>query len=86
MADTELNEEDMNQRSERDQKILRSHAAQLMEHFDSVQIVVTRFDSDVQQTFKGNQGCGNWYANFGAVKEWLEEQNERIKVHIRNEE
>ena len=73
--------------AERFQKILRSHVAQLMEHFDSVEVVVTKYDSENERTYKGNRGGGNWYANYGACKEWVQEQEAKLRRHaIREDE
>lgn len=54
----------------RQERILRSHLAQLCEHFDSVQIVATDY---CPQTGTGvhSFGEGNYYARLGATEEWV---------------
>lgn len=61
--------------------LLRKHCAQLSEHFDSVRIVVTK-DGD-GSTRRVSQGTGNWYAQYGSVKDWLmsEEEAARKEIH-----
>lgn len=71
---------------DRDMAILKKHCIQLSEHFDSVQIFATRHDHDEGRTLKANRGHGNWYANFGCVSEWVDEQRERIRQSVRDEE
>lgn len=48
--------------------ILRKHCAQLSEHFDTVQIFVTRQEG--ADTGCSAYGTGNWFARFGQVKLW----------------
>lgn len=69
---------------DRDMAILDKHCILLSEHFDNIQIIVTRRDPDSDQTMKANRGYGNWYANYGAVKEWVTENEERSRMHIRD--
>ena len=62
----------------RQMDILKDHCARLSEHFDSVQIFVTKHD---KLRFRGTRGftfgCGNWFARYGQVREWIvnEEQD-----------
>jgi len=51
--------------------IVKSHANQLAEHFESVQIFVTRHIGDVQGTVRINYGSGNAFARYGQVRQWL---------------
>jgi hypothetical protein len=53
-----------------DEKIVNRALDQLMLHFDSAQVFVTRQDGD--NTVGGSFGRGNWYARKGQVGEWLE--------------
>jgi hypothetical protein len=56
----------------KDMAMLKSHAVQLAEHFDSVQIICTRGDGDRQDcTIGADYGQGNWYARVGSVQDWL---------------
>jgi len=54
-----------------DLKILKSHALQLAEHFDTVQIITTRLDPEEEGTFIIDHGEGNWFARYGSVMAWL---------------
>jgi len=58
----------------------------LMEHFDTVQIFVTRLDSERDGTVNVNIGAGNWFARFGQVCEWTTKQNERTRDNVRKED
>ena len=51
--------------------IVKSHANQLAEHFESVQIFVTRHIGDEQGTVRINYGSGNAFARYGQVRQWL---------------
>lgn len=52
-----------------DLAIIKRHAAQLAEHFDSVQVFATRKSED--GTVNAQWGEGNWFARFGQVRAWL---------------
>lgn len=52
-------------------ELVQKHIAQLSEHFDSVQIFVTRHDGESGSTLGVNLGEGNWYARRGHVEDWL---------------
>lgn len=58
--------------------------AQLMEHFDTVQIFVTRQETD--GTVNCNQGSGNWFARRGQVEDWLVKRVEEAKESIRKQD
>lgn len=58
--------------------------AQLSEHFDSVQIVATRHNGDA--TISCHRGTGNWFSRYGAVVEWVEFQQARVREKVRREE
>jgi hypothetical protein len=53
-----------------DEQYVNGIAADLMRHFDSVQIFVTR-QEPCKNTLAFSIGSGNWYARFGQVQEWL---------------
>jgi hypothetical protein len=52
------------------QEQLRMACQRLMEHFDTVQIIATKKDTDNVGTDAFWFGQGNWYARYGSVKEW----------------
>jgi hypothetical protein len=53
----------------RDERILDSHVAQLAEHFDTVQIIATRYDDRTTRIWAW--GAGNWYGRVGSIRAWL---------------
>lgn len=67
---TEQQEKDFNEKKEREFKIVKAAAHQLYEHFDTVQIFVTRHDS-VAGTGRTCYGEGNYYTRYGQVRHWL---------------
>lgn len=69
----------MNAQDEEDEdlKRLQQHCDQLSEHFDTVQIFVTRYDSK-EGTINAQWGSGNWFARKGQVDKWATKENERI--------
>lgn len=58
------------------QDLVKRHAAQLGEHFDSVQIFVTRHRGEDTTTAAYEYGAGNFLARFGQVVEWLSIQDQ----------
>ena len=52
-------------------EILKQHAAQLAEHFDTVQIICTRHDEQ-DGTATQAWGAGNLFGRFGSVDYWLD--------------
>lgn len=59
----------------------------LGEYYESVHIFVTRHDSGgAGGTINLNMGCGNWFARYGQVTEWILKCDERSKCFIRREE
>ena len=53
-------------------KVLEAKTAELMEHFDTVQIVVTRHNRQDETTDMMSRGRGNLYARYSSVEAWLE--------------
>lgn len=54
---------------------------QLREHFDTVQIFVTRQDQDGTTT--AATGVGNWMARYGQVRDWVDKEMEVSRVYAR---
>lgn len=52
------------------------HITALMEHFDTVQIFCTRYDSDDGGTVNVASGKGNYFARKGHIEQWLEGEEE----------
>lgn len=69
-----------------DLDLLKKHAADLGEHFDSVQIIVTKHESDEIGTVFAHQGAGDYYARLGAVTEWLTRQEELARLRVQAQE
>ena len=67
-----------------DIELLENHISQLMEHFDTVHIFVTRHEGNNTQTVRVDKGAGNWYAKYGQIKLWTKVQ-EYDEIHIENE-
>lgn len=65
---------------DQDVAIVRSHAVQLSEHFDTVQILCTRTSGDVDGTVNVSWGEGNFFARYGQVREWIVKQDERTRI------
>lgn len=54
----------------------------LGEHFDTVQVFVTRHEpAEAGGTETVNLGCGNWYARYGQVVEWIVKQDAQAQRH-----
>lgn len=72
---------------ETDMKMVEKAVNELGDHFDSVQIFVSRYDSGQEDgTVNINIGVGNWYARYGQVMEWCIKQEERTRKHIQKED
>lgn len=65
---------------------VRQAAEALGEHFDTVQILVTRHEEESVGTTNVCWGKGNWFARYGQVREWLLKSEERTKESIRKED
>lgn len=55
------------------QRFLDQKLAELMEHFDTVQIVVTRHEKATDTTYKMSKGSGNMYARVCSMEAWLDD-------------
>ncbi len=67
-----------------DTDLLQKHVNELSEHFDTVQIFVTRHEIGTDNgTVGACRSAGNWYARLGQVREWLIQQDERARDDIR---
>jgi hypothetical protein len=66
--------------------ILEKHVNALQEHFDQVQIFVSKNEPEREATMTAHRGGGNWYARYGQVKEWAIRQDEIFRIGARNSE
>jgi len=70
-----------------DVAMVRQHAEQLGEHFDSVQIFATRHEpGSLGGTVTVHLGVGNYYARYGQVCEWMVKQDEWTRVGARKDD
>lgn len=70
-----------------DTDLLKSAAQALGEHFDTVQIFTTRHESgELDGTVRSNYGCGNWYARYGQVRQWVIMEDEAARELARKRE
>lgn len=58
----------------------------LIEHFDTVQIFVTRHEAGrCDGTIHVIHGEGNYFARLGQISEWVVQERERARCKLRNE-
>lgn len=55
----------------------RAHCGQLLEQFDTVQIICTRHEGRKDGTAIASIGAGNYFARRGSVIEWLDSTKEQ---------
>lgn len=72
--------------SDADQTLVTEAKAKLLEHFDSVLILVTRHDGGEQVTASFESGGGNFYAQMGHVREWLSIQDQYQREHAKRKD
>ena len=66
-------------------KIVDQAIAILGEHFDTVQVFVSRHDGGAKGgTITLNAGNGNWHARVGQVCEWVIQVEERQRMEVRS--
>lgn len=72
----------MNEKTaDEDMNRLKKAAAELGEHFDSVQIFATRHEPALTTgTIAAHHGVGSYYARYGQVREWVLRCDERTRL------
>ncbi len=80
MNETETQDDEREQRQERLEKLIQSHCSQLMEHFASVRIVAVHVNGESGETARISRGAGDYYSQYGAVKDWLIYQDEQTRI------
>lgn len=70
----ENKEYDSEAQQKKDLDMLDRHCMALQEHFDTVQIFATRHEGNKIGTVTAQSGKGNWFARFGQVKLWCNDQ------------
>ena len=65
-------------------KIIDNHCVQLMEHFDSVLILVTKHNPKENSTIFDWNSRGNMFANSGAAQHFIskEDESSRLCAHF----
>lgn len=67
--------------------LVEQTVAKLREHFDSVQLFVSKATDDGKRDTEGfSVGSGNWYARIGQIDEWMQMKKEQTKLYIRKQE
>lgn len=70
-----------------DMDLVRKHVTSLGEHFDSVQIFVTRHEpAEKDGTVTINFGSGNWFARYGQVRNWVNVEEEASRIKVRKQD
>ena len=74
--------------NDQDFERVKKAATDLAEHFDSVQIIVTRHGTEEsnENTTVVSSGKGNWFARYGSVREWLTKEDARTTRQVMEEE
>lgn len=63
-----------------DIEVIEKALQALSEHFDTVHIFTTRYESEHEgRTICVNRGVGNWFARYGQVTNWLLEQQNEVE-------
>lgn len=69
-----------------DLQIVKRHVAELGEHFDTVQVFVTRLkDEGERGTINVHYGSGDWFARFGFVTYWKLKQEEIGRIEAQRD-
>lgn len=66
-----------------DYHLVKQHTQNLMEHFESVQIFVTRCEPDRDGTVHVAYGQGNFFARLGHIDAWLVKEKEFLRIDAR---
>lgn len=70
----------------RDTELVQRAAEQLGEHFDTVQIFVSRhMPAEADGTFTTQWGVGNWFARAGQIAEWVNANEEHTREKVRRD-
>ncbi len=62
---------------------VKAVAEALGEHFDSVSILVSRYEPSIGGTVKIYHGVGNWFTRLGQIDQWLEQERETSRCIAR---
>ena len=67
------------------QEIIENHASTLAKKFDSVVILVTKYESEDGQTRYQHATRGNYFARLGHTVHWLEQEKARMEKEVYDE-
>lgn len=82
-----MTDDDAKRQEQEDRDRLTAAIETLQEHFDTVQIFVTRVNagSDGGGTVSNARGSGNWLARVAQAREWIEDYDLRRKKRVLEE-
>jgi hypothetical protein len=83
---TNMNENELSPEMMELLKRAKDSAASIREIACSVQIFITYHDSETGGTKHMTTGLGNWYAREAQVREWVIENEERVRAQVHKEE
>ena len=63
-------------------KIVKDACSRLMEHFDSVQVLVTKHMGH-EGTLNVSYGSGNYFSRIGLARNWILQEDEFSKEDVR---
>lgn len=73
----------MSEQKDEDLDRVKRACETLGEHFDTVQIFVTRHEPGIEDgTINITWSEGNWFARYGQVREWLVKAEERTRKWV----
>lgn len=80
-----MSEESQELSKDQDVSMVRQSAESLIEHFDSVQIFVTKKSDDGDGYIQIQLGRGNWFTRYGQVKCWIIKEDETTREQSRKD-
>lgn len=81
-----MSEEEKIAQQKADTAIMQHAIDRMSEHFDSVQVFVSRYEPNQEGgTMSLHLGQGNWFARFGQVKEWVVKREENARIDCRRD-
>lgn len=74
---------EINPELDADEIRLKKVVEQLSEHFDTVLILVTRYDNAEKKTIQLEEGYGNLHARYGWAKSWVDDFEQISREHAK---
>jgi len=67
--------------------LVAKHASELAEMFDGVRIFVSwPHPDDAHRTLTYDSGRGNWFAQYGQIRQWVIAEDELLRKSVREVE